>query len=245
MDSLFHRRAEDRPVGAAVAALVAGMRYEVVPTAHVERAVVALPPGRGGVGDVLAGQGPRCHAGAHGRARSISATRSCRTCRPASSRDLSTWGASPGGCVSTAVREVFVVAGDVEVPVGPYAEGLTFLRDLLEHDTGVVRVGVPAYPDGHPFIADAWLHDRVAGQAGAADVGRGRRNGDDADVPRPDADPGVAGRRAGGRTRRLPVELGIPGVVDRADADADGRAPRRRGLAAVPAQAPGHTDGPC
>ena len=49
MDSLFHHRAEDRPVSAAVAALVAGIALRAGAMAHADRAVAAcrrVPPCR-------------------------------------------------------------------------------------------------------------------------------------------------------------------------------------------------------
>ena len=43
---------------------------------------------------------------------------------------------------------------------------LTFLRALLDHEPGLARIGVPAYPDGHPLIDRRWyaaaLHDKQA-----------------------------------------------------------------------------------
>lgn len=112
------------------------------------------------------------------------------------------------------LREVFVVAGDGPVPAGPYADGASLLRDLFEYDTGLARIGVPAYPDGHPMIREAVLrsalHDKqgliaAAGLAGSAttqmcfEPERIRR--------------WLLAERAAGFA--LPVELGVPGVVDR------------------------------
>lgn len=113
------------------------------------------------------------------------------------------------------VREVFVVGGDSAVPAGCYADAQSFLRDLLDAAAGdVARVGVTAYPDGHLDIARAQL--RAALQAKQALL----------------AEAGVAGHattqmcfeplqiRAWLATERLaglrmPVYLGVPGVVER------------------------------
>src|SRR5262245_2051398 len=35
------------------------------------------------------------------------------------------------------LREIFVIAGDEPRPAGPYADALSFLRELFEHDTGL------------------------------------------------------------------------------------------------------------
>src|SRR5262245_42151392 len=56
------------------------------------------------------------------------------------------------------LREVFVIAGDAPRPLGPYVDAISFLRDLFEHETGLERVGVGAYPDGHPLIDRSALH---------------------------------------------------------------------------------------
>jgi methylenetetrahydrofolate reductase (NADPH) len=113
------------------------------------------------------------------------------------------------------VTSVFVVGGDAEVPVGPYADGLAFLRELVEHDSGVEAVGLPAYPDGHALIADGVLqtalHEKQALLAGAGMRGSvTTQMCFDAQRVRQ----WLQDERAAGLT--LPVELGIPGVVDRA-----------------------------
>ena len=48
--------------------------------------------------------------------------------------------------------EVFLVAGDAPEPVGAYDSVVPFLRDLLDADPGLTRIGVTAYPDGHTLI---------------------------------------------------------------------------------------------
>lgn len=112
------------------------------------------------------------------------------------------------------LREVFVIAGDAPKAAGPYADSLSFLRDLLEHDTSLTRVGVAAYPDGHPFIDRPALHDALhakqalfaaAGVSGSAttqmcfDAARIRT--------------WLSVERCDGLT--MPVTVGVPGVVDR------------------------------
>ena len=54
---------------------------------------------------------------------------------------------------ASGVRRAFVVGGDTADP-GPYADGLSLLRAI--HEVGPVpgAIGVPCYPDGHPFIPD-------------------------------------------------------------------------------------------
>ncbi|OZM80704.1 5,10-methylenetetrahydrofolate reductase [Pseudonocardia sp. MH-G8] len=65
-----------------------------------------------------------------------------------------------------ALDEIFVVGGDPTTPAGPFADGLSVLRSGILQETGVRRVSVPGYPEGHPHIAvDALseaLHAKVA-----------------------------------------------------------------------------------
>ncbi len=107
-----------------------------------------------------------------------------------------------------------MIAGDEPKAAGPYADSLSFLRDLLEHDTGLARVGVAAYPDGHPFIDRAALHDALhakqelfatAGVVGSATT---QMCFDPARIRT-----WLSVERCDGLT--MPVVVGIPGVVDR------------------------------
>ena len=113
------------------------------------------------------------------------------------------------------LAEVFVIAGDAQDPAGKYEDTISFLRDLFEHDTGVERVGVAAYPDGHPFIDRPTLHDALhdkqalftaAGVRGSATT----QMCFDADRIRT----WLSVERCDGLT--LPVVVGVPGVVERA-----------------------------
>jgi methylenetetrahydrofolate reductase (NADPH) len=113
------------------------------------------------------------------------------------------------------LHDLFVVGGDAEHPHGPYADGLTFLRDLLAHDHGLQRIGVPAYPDGHPTIDRSVLRDALhAKQALITDAGvaagASTQRCFDADRIRG----WLQVERSQGLT--LPIHLGVPGVVDRA-----------------------------
>jgi methylenetetrahydrofolate reductase (NADPH) len=70
------------------------------------------------------------------------------------------------------VRRLFLIAGDVKKPRGPFTSSLEVLRTGLIEAVGVGEVGVAAYPEGHPKIDDALLEasfrDKVAlaGQTG-------------------------------------------------------------------------------
>jgi methylenetetrahydrofolate reductase (NADPH) len=55
------------------------------------------------------------------------------------------------------LREVFVVGGDAREPAGPFAGGAELIRAMAELEHGVERVGIPAYPEGHPIVAEGDL----------------------------------------------------------------------------------------
>jgi methylenetetrahydrofolate reductase (NADPH) len=211
---LFGRdRSRRGPVTPAVRRLVAAARFELVPMKSVDAAIEALPeastvsvtcsPAKGIPATLelttrLLDLGH--HPIPHISARMIEG--------PDEVHKLALWFREHG------VRDAFVVGGDADQPHGPYADALSFLRDLLVHDHGLERIGVPAYPDGHPFIDLAVLRDALhaklaliadAGLSGGVstqmcfDAGRIRT--------------WLAEERAVGLA--VPVHLGVPGVVDR------------------------------
>ena len=199
---------------AEVRRLVAATRFELVPMKGIDDAIAALPesssvsvtcsPTKGNAATLdltvrLLDLGH--HPIPHISARMVEG--------PDEVFKLAAWFREHG------LRDLFVVGGDAEQPHGPYPDGLTFLRDLLGHDHGLERIGVPAYPDGHPFIERPVLRDTLhakqemiieAGVSPAAstqmcfDAGRIRD--------------WLHEERLLGLT--LPIHLGVPGVVDRA-----------------------------
>lgn len=64
------------------------------------------------------------------------------------------------------LRQVFVVAGDLPQPSGPYDDALAVIRSGLLQKYGVRHVGIAGYPEGHPDISTnrlwAALIDKVA-----------------------------------------------------------------------------------
>ena len=66
-----------------------------------------------------------------------------------------------------------MIAGDAPEPLGPYEGALPFIRDFLDADPGVERVGVTGYPDGHAMIDERGRRRPAARQTGAARRVRG------------------------------------------------------------------------
>jgi methylenetetrahydrofolate reductase (NADPH) len=55
------------------------------------------------------------------------------------------------------LNHVFIVAGDLAEPAGPYEDALAVIKSDLFQRYGVQHVGVAGYPEGHPQIDDARL----------------------------------------------------------------------------------------
>jgi methylenetetrahydrofolate reductase (NADPH) len=104
------------------------------------------------------------------------------------------------------VDRAFVVGGDEKEP-GAYPDGLSLLREMAEIGHPLGEIGIPAYPQGHPFIADGTLLEALHAKAAFASYMTTQLC----------FDPGViaswiAARRAEGLT--LPVHVGVPGVAE-------------------------------
>ncbi|MBA2266117.1 MAG: methylenetetrahydrofolate reductase [Chloroflexi bacterium] len=104
------------------------------------------------------------------------------------------------------IRHAFIVGGDAKVP-GDFPDGLSLLRGMDELGHRLSEIGVPCYPQGHPFIADDALLDALREKAAYASYMTTQLC----------FDPGaiaawLAARRSEGMS--VPVHLGVPGVTD-------------------------------
>jgi methylenetetrahydrofolate reductase (NADPH) len=104
------------------------------------------------------------------------------------------------------VDRAFVVGGDAKEP-GDYVDGLSLLRGMAEIGHPLSEIGIPAYPQGHAFIADGPLLEALHAKAAFASYMTTQLC----------FDPGaiatwIAARRAEGL--RLPVHVGVPGVAE-------------------------------
>jgi methylenetetrahydrofolate reductase (NADPH) len=106
------------------------------------------------------------------------------------------------------VRDAFVVGGDGDAVAGSFTSGLELLEAVAELDHGLQRLGVAAYPDGHPLIDDATLLAALERKQRVADY----------TVTQMCFDPELVVawlRRMRGLGISLPVYLGVPGPVRR------------------------------
>jgi methylenetetrahydrofolate reductase (NADPH) len=194
--------------------LVANLHYEIVPMKSIEPAIEALPPGafvsvtcspaKGIVAtqeytERLIGLGH--HPIPHVAARMVESRED--------TAKLAAW------LREHSLDELYVIAGDAPDPAGPYEGALPFIRDLIEADPGVRRIGIAGYPDGHALIARDVIEEQLlAKQAVILDAGLdgwvSTQMCFDTDLIRS----WIRAERERGLT--FPVRLGVPGVVDRA-----------------------------
>ena len=93
--------------------------------------------------------------------------------------DLRAW---LGELAALGVDALMLVAGDREHPAGPYRDTLDVLESALPAEHGFRRLGVTAYPEGHPRIGSAQLERALAQKteyaaAMGAGAGGGMRDG--------------------------------------------------------------------
>jgi methylenetetrahydrofolate reductase (NADPH) len=105
------------------------------------------------------------------------------------------------------VRDVFVVGGDAEEPVGEFGEAAELLEAMTERGHGFVDVGITGYPEGHHLFSDAAADAALARKAPLATYAVTQICFDAGAISR-----WVATVRA--RGIELPVYVGVTGVVD-------------------------------
>lgn len=107
------------------------------------------------------------------------------------------------------IAEVFVPAGDAEVPAGPYEGAADLLEDMVAIGHHLTSIGITGYPESHAFIPDATTISAMARKAPYATYIVSQICYDARTIRR-----WVSAVRARGID--LPIHLGIPGVIDRA-----------------------------
>ncbi len=104
------------------------------------------------------------------------------------------------------IHRAFVVGGDSEEP-GDFPDGLSLLQEMAELGHPLTRIGIPCYPQGHPFISDDRLLKALVAKAPFASYMTTQLCFDARAIAR-----WLMARRADGLL--LPVDIGVPGVSD-------------------------------
>lgn len=192
--------------------LKAGLTFEVIPLKSLDAALKALPAGSrvSVTASPVKGQQAtneiteQVMAMGHVAIPHISAR---LVPEKADTRRLAAWTRSTG------VKTMFLVGGDAVTP-GAYFDAPSFLHDFLECDHGVETIGVTSYPHGHPLIPDVKLHEALhAKQAMLAAAGLSGYCSTQMCFDAKRIERWLRRERAAGL--KLPVHLGIAGVVDR------------------------------
>jgi methylenetetrahydrofolate reductase (NADPH) len=106
------------------------------------------------------------------------------------------------------VDDVFLIGGDATPPVGPWSGAVELLPVISEHPRRPSKIGIAGYPEGHPLIDSATLARVLAQKSALADYVMTQLCFD--------AEAVLAWiRETRQRGVRLPVLVGLPGVVDR------------------------------
>lgn len=187
--------------------LLDNARFEVLPTARVEEAVVThLPPGRTVTVTASPSQGLEATLALTERlaARGYDVVPHLAARMIAGRSELAE---IADRLLGAGVTTVFVPGGDAD-PVGPYAGALDLLDDLASIGNPFAEVGITGYPESHPTI-----HDDVTVQT----MWDKRRHATQI-VSNLTFDPRVLGswvRRVRARGVTTPILVGLPGPVDR------------------------------
>jgi methylenetetrahydrofolate reductase (NADPH) len=104
------------------------------------------------------------------------------------------------------VDRAFVVGGDAKEP-GDFVDGLSLLREMAEIGHPLSEIGIPCYPQGHAFIADAPVLEALRAKAAFASYMTTQLCFDPSAIGT-----WLAARRAEGIT--VPVHVGLPGVAE-------------------------------
>jgi len=105
-------------------------------------------------------------------------------------------------------EDVFIIGGDITEPVGTYDSSSALIADMVEMGNRPRRIGVAAYPEGHPLINREALMQALKAKQPFVNYM----------VTQICFDPQIIGKwlgdvRANGIT--LPVYIGIPGILKR------------------------------
>ena len=107
------------------------------------------------------------------------------------------------------VRDVFVVAGDAQLPHGAFEGAVALLDALAGLDHPFERIGITGYPESHPLIDDETTIAAMFAKARHASY----------IASQVCFDPAVTAQwieNVWERGTRLPIYVGVPGVVGRA-----------------------------
>jgi methylenetetrahydrofolate reductase (NADPH) len=192
--------------GGRLAELLAAPRYEVIPLSGVEEAVLEVVP-RSLTVTVTAsptrGLEPTLELATRLLGAGYAAVPHLSARLVGSEQHLAELLARLG---EAGAEEVFVVAGDAEAPAGPFAGAADLLRAMSRLGHPFARIGITGYPESHPLIDDETTIQAMFEKAAYADSITSQICFDAAVTCAWIEDVWARGTR-------LPIHVGIPGVV--------------------------------
>ncbi len=202
----FRRRAALDPAArAALRAVVAAPKYELVPLKNVDAQAAHLPPAS--LVSVTASPAKGIEATVELAAKLTAAGHHAVPHLSAHMiRDRAHLAEILRRMAGAGIERAFVVGGDSEDPT-EFADGLALLRALAEASDRPREIGIPCYPEGHPFIDDARLIEVLAEKLPYADYMTSQMCFDAKAISG-----WLRGRRGAGVA--LPFVIGIPGVAE-------------------------------
>ena len=213
LNNIFSSNRKTSASSPEVQRLVQAMRYELIPLKSLEQAIADLPVGAPVSVTCSPAKGIATtqeltlklkalghDAVPHFAARLVEG--------PEHAAQLAAWVRDNG------IREVFIIGGDAETPPH-YQYALPFMRDFLAANPGIDTLGFGAYPDGHASIPlddlSSAIHEKqqLIVEHGVKPLASTQMCFDGATIRT-----WLKSERAKGFT--TPINLGLPGVVDRA-----------------------------
>ena len=213
LSNLFNPRSRSAAASPEVQRLVSVMLYELIPLKSLDQAIADLPPGAPvsvtcspakGIATTqeltLKLKAAGHDAVPHFAARLVEG--------PSHAAALAEWVRTNG------IREVFIIGGDAETPPH-YQYALPFMKDYLEAKPGIETLGFGAYPDGHASISNDDLSNAIHEKQklirshGVKPLASTQMCFDATTIRA-----WLKAERARGFD--TPINLGLPGVVDRA-----------------------------
>jgi methylenetetrahydrofolate reductase (NADPH) len=191
----------------ALALLLQDPRYEVIPVQGIEQKVAALPYGA----TVTVTASPKLGIDRTFDVSTALAARGFKVVPHLAARMVTGRGHLERlvqQVEGSSVREVFVVGGDADPPAGDYADAGDLLEELAGISHQFARIGVGAYPEGHPVATDEQLLEALLRKQPFASHVVTQLCFD----ARALAEWTVEMRAAG---LSLPIAVGLPGVVER------------------------------
>lgn len=112
------------------------------------------------------------------------------------------------GMAETGVDDIFLIGGDAKRPHGRYSSAVELLPVICEHRDRPRQIGIAGYPEGHPLVDDDELADALQRKSALASYVTTQMCFD------PEAVLAWI-RKTREHGMKLPVVVGVPGVLDR------------------------------